>query len=333
MKNKLQFMFGLMFAALSLSLCVSAQGIGDRNRPTGEGSYRIMGKVYLPDGTPARNADVSAGGAGFSGGSARTDADGNFVISGVAGGNYQVTARLKGYQNANESLTIAKDTTSGQAFQLVFHLRALGDAKPASKTSANFADVPPAALAKYEEALQLLTKNDAQGALPLLDQAIKAYSKFAAAYYEKGAAYLTLKDPDKAMEAFAKAISLKSDYVEAKYGYGVAVLEKKNYPVAEAAFRDVLKERDEMAEAHLRLGISLYHLKSLDESEKELRKAATMKGGEKLALAHLYLGQILVSKKLHPDAIKEFEQYLELAPNAPNAGVVRSAIEKLKKPA
>lgn len=325
-------MFGLVIAALSLTLYTSAQGIGDRNRASGEGSYRIMGKVYLPDGTPARNADVSAGGAGFSGGSARTDSDGAFTISGVAGGNYQVTARLKGYQNANESLTIPKGTTSGQAFQLVFHLRATGDESGAPKTSANFADVPPAALAKYEEALKLLTKDDAKGALPLLDQAIKAHSKFAAAYYEKGAAYLKLKDPDKAMEAFAKAISLKADYVEAKYGYGLAVLEKKNYPVAEAAFRDVLKQRDEMAEAHMNLGISLYHLKSLDESEKELRKAADMKGGEKLALPHLYLGQILAVKKLHPEAIKELEKFLEIAPNAPNASNVRAAIEKLKQP-
>jgi tetratricopeptide (TPR) repeat protein len=330
MKNKLQFMFSFVCLAIFAS-SISAQGIGDRNRPSGEGSYRIMGKVYLPEGAAAKGVTVMADSAAFSGGSAKTDDDGTFVISGLAAGNYNVTVRLKGYQNESEALTIAKGTTSGQSFQLVFHLRKIGEAKAAPKTSAGFADVPAKALAKYEEAMAHLTKEEAAKALPLLDQAIDAHPTFAAAYYEKGAAYLKLKDMDKAREAFVKAISIRSDYTDAKYGYGLASFGKKDYAVAEAAFRDVLKQKNDMAEAHLNLGMSLFHLKSLDEAQTELQSAVSMKGGEKLALGHLYLGQILMQKKKNADAAAELQKYLDLAPSAPNSDKIKTVIADLKK--
>ena len=86
-----------------------------------------------------------------------------------------------------------------------------------------------------------------------------------------------------------------------------------------------------MAEAHLNLGISLFYLKNADAAEAELKSAVGMKGGEKLALGHLYLGQIYMQKKRNADAITELEKYLELLPKAPNADRIRSAIADLKK--
>jgi len=86
-----------------------------------------------------------------------------------------------------------------------------------------------------------------------------------------------------------------------------------------------------MAEAHLNLGISLFYLKNVDASESELKTAIATKGGEKLAIAHLYLGQIYSQKKRNPEAVSELEKYLEMVPKAPNADRIRQAIEQLKK--
>jgi len=311
---------------------VYTQGIGDRNRPSGRGNYRITGQVYLPDGKPARDVDVSASGSEFSGNSARTDMDGKFVISGLSSGNYTVSVREKGYQTESEILTIPENTSSGQPFQMVFHLRGAGQPKQAARpTNASFANVNPTALAKYEEAMGFMTKNEPARAIPLFDQAIQADPKFVQAYYEKGAAHLKLKENDKAVEAFLKAIEMKPDYVEAKYGYGMARFESKNYEVAEAVFRDVLKQKNDMPEAHLNLGVALYHLKNMPEAETELRSAVTMKGGEKLAVGHLYLGQILMYKKQNAEAAAELQKYVDLLPKAPNAEKIKTVIANLKK--
>ena len=334
MKDKLQFMFCFICLATTgfITLAINAQGIGDRNRPAGRGTYKIVGKVYLPDSRPAQDVSVSASGAETSGVSSRTDIDGAFVLSGLSSGNYTVVVRESGYQTETEILTIAEGMISGQSFQLVFYLRQPGQPKQDVRpTNPKLSGVPKPATVKYEKALEYLAKGDAKSAMPLLDEAIAAYPNFAAAHYEKGAALLKLNELDKAVEAFVKAITIKPDYLEAKYGYGMAVFQKKNYEVAEAVFRDVLKQKNDMTEAHLNLGISLFYLKNGTEAETELKTAIAGKGGENLALGHLYLGQIYIMKKQNADAVAELQKYIDLAPKAPNIEKIKATIADLKK--
>lgn len=334
MKNKLQFILSFICLATAglIAQAIHAQGIGDRNRPAGRGTYKIVGKVYLPDGRPAQDVTVSASGAETSGLSARTDIDGAFVLPGLSSGNYTVAVRASGYQTETEFVTIAEGTISGQSFQFAFHLRPPGQPKQDARSeNPNLKGVPKSAVAKYEKGLELLAKGDAKSAIPLFDEAISAYPNFAAAYYEKGAALLKLNDLDKAVEAFVKALTIKPEYIEAKYGYGMASFQKKNYEVSEAVFRDVLKQKNDMAEAHLNLGISLFYLKNGNEAESELRAAIAAKGGEKLALGHLYLGQIYLMKKQNADAAAELQKYVDLAPKAPNAEKIKATIADLKK--
>ncbi|MEO7538966.1 MAG: tetratricopeptide repeat protein [Pyrinomonadaceae bacterium] len=330
MKYRLHLTFSFVCVAIFAGQLL-AQGIGDRNRPAGRGNYKIVGRIYMPDGKPGVDIDVNASGGEFSGQTARTDQDGKFAISGLSSGNYSIVIRQKGYVTESELVTIPEGATSGQTYQLSFNLRLVGEPKKPAKTSAATGDIPADARAKYEEAMAFLTKDDPAKALPLLDQATKSFPDFAAAYYEKGAAHLKLKAYDKSIEAFVKAISLKPDYVEAKYGYGMANFGMKNYSVAEAAFRDVLKQKNDMAEAHLNLGMALFHQKMGIEAETELKSAVSMKGGEKLALGHLYLGQIYMMKKDNPSAIAELQKYVDMVPKAPNAEKIRSVIADLKK--
>lgn len=328
-------MFTFMCLAVIGLFVVSTngQGIGDRNRPAGRGTYRITGTVHLPDGTPAVDVTVNANGSEMnSGSSVRTDIDGAFVISGLSSGNYSITVRQSGYQTETEMLTIPEGITSGQGFRVAFNLRLPGQPKPDPRASHPLlAGVPKGAAAKYEKALEFLAKDNAKAALPLLDEAIALYPNFALAHYEKGAVHLKLSEFDKATESFVKAITIKPDYLEAKYGYGKAQFEKKNYEVAEAVFRDILKQKNDMAEAHLNLGIALFYLKNGVEAEKELKAAIAAKGGEKLALGHLYLGQIYIMKKQNADAIVELQKYVELAPKAPIVEKIKATIADLKK--
>ena len=308
------------------------QGIGDRNRPAGRGNYRITGKVYLPDGSPAKDVSVSASGADFNNTSSRTDLDGFFTLSGLPSGNYTVSVRENGYQTENEMLTIAEGTISGQSFQLVFHLRLPGQPK-ADKNSSNplLKGVPKDAVSKYDKAVEKIAKKDYKGAQPLLDEAIAVHPSFAAAYYEKGSAYLKDNDLDRALEAFVKAIQAKPDYLEAKYSVGYTQYLKKNYEVAAAVFDDVLKQKADMPEAHMYLGISLYYLKNINAAEAQLKLAAGPKASESTALAHRYLGGIYMQKKQNAAAAVELQKYLDLVPKAPDADKLKSTIADLKK--
>ncbi len=332
MRNKLQLMFIFIAASIFVG-AVSGQGIGDRNRPSEGGSHLISGKVYQPDGKPAAGVKLSISSPEIPGSTTNTNNDGQFTFSGLPAGNYMITVRANGYQTENESMTIERFAAAGQGYQMTFHLRVLGQTKtiPTARSNARLVGVPKDAVDKFEKGIDKMSKNDAKGAVASFDEAIAAYPQFAAAFYEKGAAYLKLSDPDKATESFVKAISIDNTYLEAKYGYGLAQFQRKNYEVSAAAFNDVLQQKQDMPEAHLNLGISLFYLKNVDAAEAELKKSVSTKGGEDLALAHLYLGQIYAEKKRNADAATELQKYLDLAPKAPNAERIKSAIANLKK--
>jgi tetratricopeptide (TPR) repeat protein len=329
MRNKLWFRVAVFLPAVFFAAVLGyGQGIGDRNRPSSGGSHVISGRVRLPDGRPAVGVRVTVNNTDIGSSSQSTDQDGAFSFSGMPEGNYTMIVRADGYQTENESFTIERFSAPGQGTQFQFVLRQPGQSKGSDPL---LKDVPKDAVSRYEKGLEKVSKDDAKGALVDFDAAIAAYPNFAAAYYEKGAAQMKLNDWDGALESFVKAIQIKPDYVEAKYGYGYAEFQKKNYEVASAAFNDVLQTKKDMAEAHLYLGISLFYLKNVDKAETELKSAVSSPGGDKQALAHLYLGQIYSQKKQNADAIKELEKYLEILPKAPNADRIKQAIEQLKK--
>lgn len=330
MRSRLLLMFIFMFAA---ALGVYGQGIGDRNRAgDSEGRFTIQGRVYLPDGRPAQNMkiDVASNDEGTK--SYHTNMDGVFHTGSVKAGNYTISASAPGIPLEREYLTIDRDSPSGQTYNVTLFLRVEGQ-KKGDFYSSNplFKDVPKPALDKFKKGVEKMEKDDAKGAVVLFDEAITAYPNFAVAYHQKGSAHLKENELDKGLEAFVKAVSINPDYVEAKYSVGYTQYLKKNYVVAAAVFDDVLKQQADMAEANMYLGISLYNLKNVDAAEAGLKKAVSAKGGEKLALAHLYLGQIYAQKKRNADAVLELEKYLELLPKAPNAERIRSAIADLKK--
>jgi len=324
--------FTLFATVMFLPALAAAQGIGDRNRPSSGGSHVISGKVRLPDGKPALNVRVTLSNTDIGSSQQNTDQDGAFAFSGMPEGNYTLTVRADGYQTENETFTIERFSAAGQGAEFSFFLRAPGQPKTDSR-AANplLKDVPKDAVSKFEKGKEKVSKDDAKGAITDFDAAIAAYPNFAAAYYEKGAVQMKLSDWDGALGSFVKAIQLKPDYVEAKYGYGLSEFQKKNYEVAAAAFGDVLQTKKDMAEAHMNLGISLFYLKNNSGAESELKTAIASPGGDKLALAHLYLGQIYSQKKQIADAIRELENYLDRLPKAPNADRIKQAIEHLKK--
>jgi Flp pilus assembly protein TadD len=332
MKSKLKLMFCFVCLAGLYAGFVHAQGIGDRNRPAGRGTYKIVGKVYLPDGRPAPEVEVRADGAEMnSGSSTRTGIDGEFAISGLSSGNYTVIVNQKGYQTETESVTIAEGMIGGSTYQLAFNLRLPGQ-KKGDIYSMNplFKDVPKTAIEKFKKGADKMRANDAKGAIPFLEAAVVEHPAFAAAYYELGVAYLKTNDLDNALASFVKAIQSKPDYTEAKYFVGYTQYLKNNLEVAAAVFDDVLKIK-ETPDAHYYLGLSLAKLHNADAAIPHLKAAIAKKDDETTALAHRFLGAIYMQKKQNAEAAAELQRYLDLVPKAPDADKLKMTIADLKK--
>jgi Tfp pilus assembly protein PilF len=323
----------MCLGALSAGI-VSAQGIGDRNRAadSGGGTYSIQGRVFLPDGRPAQNVRVDIDNPDAPGTYFYTNMDGLFQTGSVRAGNFTISAKIEGLPVEREVLTIDRDTPAGRTFTVTLYLRNEGQKKgDFYSNNPMFKDVPKPALDKFKKGMEKLQKDDAKGAAVIFDEAITAYPNFAAAYHEKGVALLKSGNHDGALASFVKAIELKPDYTEAKYSVGYTQFLKKNYEVAAAVFDDVLKAKNDMVEAEMYRGISLYYLKNVDAAEASLKRTIGMTGGDRMAMAHLYLGQIYITKKKNAEAASELEKYLEIVPKAPNADRLKTTIADLRK--
>lgn len=337
MKKNSNYIWFLAFAVIFTFWILpdaKGQGYGDRNRAGGDGRYNIQGRIVMPDGRPAIGVRVSLSGADFTNGSTVTDNDGNFTFSNIPGGNYNVSVKAGSvYESENETLTIARDTTPGQTFNLSFFLRPPGVKKNSLNPTNNplLADVPKEALKKYKSAAESIQKNDLKSAIAFLDEAIAVHPNFALAYNEKGMLLIKQNELDKALETFVKAIEIKSDYFDAKLNFGFTLLNKKDYEKTEMVMRDILQQRAESLTAQMYLGIALIGLKKMDEAETTLKKVVSTKGGESMAQAHRYLGGIYIQKKKNAEAIAELEKYLQLVPKAADAEKIKTTIEGLKK--
>lgn len=330
----------VLFFIFALTLCfqfipeVKAQGYGDRTKVGGAGSYRIKGRVLLPNGYSAVGIKISLNSADFVDSYAITDKDGNFSFESLLAGNYVVSVKEnESFVPETETVIIGREAPGGQSFSVLFNLRVKTNAREKNEVLdvTLTADVPKEALEIYDKAVEKIGKKDLKSALQLLDKSIQIYPQFAAAHNEKGLLFLKQNDLDKALEAFSRAVQAKPDYFEAKLNYGFTLLSMKDYIDSEKVFRDVLNQKSDVSTAHLYLGISLLGLNKIEEAERSFKNAISLKKGENLAQAHKYLGGIYWQKNQYKEALTELEKYLELSPGAADADKIKATIDDLKK--
>jgi uncharacterized protein HemY len=80
---------------------------------------------------------------------------------------------------------------------------------------------------------------------------------------------------------------------------------------------------------HYYLGLALMGQQEFEGAQSEF-ESAIKTSGDKLALAHKYLGGIYWRNKKYREAADELEKYLKLEPKVADAEKIRSTIEELR---
>lgn len=333
----------LAFILLLLApVIVLAQGSGRDTTGTG-GNHIIQGKIFFPSGRRAEGTIQIKLQSNVSGEiSTIADSNGSFAFTSLAPGNYTVVV-IAGddYENAREGVTIDADLNMGRSsvpinpisrrYTVMITLQPKhnsGHRAKASVVNAALAEVPENARTLYEKALELATTGDSLRAIDNLKAALSLYPKFPLALNELGVQYLKLGQANKAVEPLRSATTLSPDASAPRLNLGIALLETKQFADAETQLREVLKMTSTPT-AHLYLGLTLARLHNGDEAEKELKQAIDL-SGDKLALAHYYLGGLYWQRRDYRRAADELETYLRLTPNAQDAERVRGTIKELR---
>jgi tetratricopeptide (TPR) repeat protein len=240
-----------------------------------------------------------------------TNDKGRFYRRGIEGGEYLLGVEAAGYKTFQQRITISV----GEEFTMDIILAGEVSSEEAKD--------------RFLQGVKLYQGGKFDQAIAAFEAVLKDKDDFAEGHYNLGLAYLRNGETEKALAAMTRAVELKPDFLEAYFGLGQIYVEKGDYQEAIGVFNKAIAAAPEAPEPYLNLGILYFNNKQDDLAEAALLKAAALKPA--FPQPYYQLGLLYLRKDEVEKSRQNFEKFLSLAPEAPEAAAVRDMLEKLEK--
>ena len=303
---------GTLLTTLAIALPAVAQNIVQGTVRDDKGQPIEGAKVTIEQDGTNRHFDT------------KTDKKGEFIQIGVQSGAYKITAE-KDKLTATANTRVAAGRPGN--VRLVLGAPAPGDSAAAGALRKVLDEAVAASSGgKYDEAIAGFNK------------AIEMQANCAGCYYNIAYAYTQKKEYDKAEPAYKKAIELKADYADAYSGLASIYNAQRKFDEAAAASAKATEFSSTLgggntasggADALFNQGVILWNGGKIPEAKKSFESA--IQANPNHAEAHYQLGMALVNENNLAGAATEFETYLKLAPDGPNAATAKGLVATLKK--
>jgi tetratricopeptide (TPR) repeat protein len=246
----------------------------------------------------------------------RTDDKGKFYRRGIEPGQYMVKVEVEGYAPFEQQVYIQV----GQEYKTDIVI---------AKSAADEQVKNLEAKKQFEAGIQAFQEGKLEEAIAAFEQVVALVPDFAEGYYNLGMARLRKGDPDSAVAMMQKAVELKPDLLKAYFGMGQAYIEKGEEEKAAEILQKAATLLPDDAKASLNLG-ALYFANNQDDLALDaLLKARDL--DPSLAQAYYQLGLVYTRKGEMEKSVENFDKFLELAPQAPEAETVRKLLEEIRK--
>jgi tetratricopeptide (TPR) repeat protein len=268
-------------------------------------------------------------------GQAITSSDGRYHFSRVGAGTYYIVVnpndkQFKAAAYKVELINTATVGTNSSVERLDIILDAIPRRHEPGPGIVFAQDVPAAASARFEHAMESVEKKNTEQAIKELNEALSIFPNYFMASQQLGLLYVETEQYRQAIPLLVKAIEINSKAGSSYFGLGVASFKLGRADLALDALQRARPLDEKSFRVHFYLGLALLDLNRLDEAESSLKESYKLGGASKAASAHLYLAQIYSKRGQNNDAISELEDYLRDNPKAGNAASVHEAINKLK---
>jgi Flp pilus assembly protein TadD len=324
----------LALVACALSFPVAAQipsndigaGIGRRGR------YIISGTLREAEGErPLENVQVqlwtlTAGMAAVT----FTSSNGNFAFSNVPQNTYYLVVEQDGYARIREEVNFSNRPPVGIQLVLKREAAFTGERVGSGLTvSARELSIPRRAREAMARGLTLLNeKSDYKGSLAQFQRAVREYPQYYEAYLQMGLAYMRLGDAARFEETLRTSVDLSQrQYPEALVRLASFYSTEKRFADAEPLARDAVKLEPDSCEANQELARALHGLDRSAEAEASALEAARIEPDN--PPTYLILANIHLKLRKFPDLIRDLDNFLQLAPNAPEADQARRMREQV----
>ncbi len=161
-----------------------------------------------------------------------------------------------------------------------------------------------------------------------LKEAIRIYPEYADAWNNLGAYYHRTGDYEQSIQSFAKVTELDPDFYVGWMNLGGSLLAVGKYQESLEANKKALMLGPDDPIANEQLGLSHYYLHEYAQARERFKRVLTLDPAS-AAGPQLFLAQIAIGEGDFPEAIEYLHSYLELHPNAPEAGQAKRTLDAL----
>jgi Flp pilus assembly protein TadD len=312
----------------------SVENLAQRRPPESDRMAQgsIRGRVILPNGSYTDEAvKITLSNLRGSLATIYTESQGQFEFQGVMPGSYSLDfeADRNRFHVVSETVQVYRSMPTVLTVTLKPIYPGEGS-KPGTVSVAELKEkVPDKARKEFEKATVAGNQGRTEDAIAHLQKAISIYPSFTRAHNDLGTYFLSQGKLDKAEEAFRKAIAVDANSFNPLLNLGIVLVHKQAFAEASDQLTKALSIEPNSSAAHLYAGLAFMGTNNLDAAEKDL-KAAYSLGGQKFGVALYHLGQLYMNRGDRAAALKSFEAYLSVVPDARNAQQVQKLIAMLR---
>jgi tetratricopeptide (TPR) repeat protein len=241
----------------------------------------------------------------------------------------ELQAVLSGYRSERISMAIKSMMDDARLGAIILHPMSRASSLVVSATTLQ---APSNARKAYERGLEAMRAEKWDAAAAEFGKAVKVYPKFAVAWHQLGLARQSRNDPPGAVEAWKEAQKSDPRYVKPYENLTVAADRRGDWAESEKYSRLWIQlDPEDFPGAYLFNAVANARLNKAEQAERAAREGLRLDKDQKIPRMNYVLGLILMEKKAYAESAKCFHKYLELAPNASDAAIVRQQLPKLEE--
>jgi len=262
-----------------------------------------------------------------------TDIQGKFNFDGLPLSTFHLTIEGQGFVPVNRDIDITMSKIAYEQITLKLdkdpESKPVPPGGPADQLSVRIIQIPSSARKEFEDGKISMEAHDPAGSILHFQKAIELYPKYAEAYQLLGVTHMEtgkLRDAEQELE---KATQIEPNMSTAYFALGVCRNDMAKYADAEVVLARGLELDPKSPDGQYHIAEAYWNLGRWQESEQHAGKALALKSD--FAPPHVLLGNSLLRKRDAPGALKEFKEYLRLAPQGEFAPATRAAVQRLEK--
>jgi len=310
-----------------------AQGRPDERTESVRSSQgSIRGRVILPSGSFTDEAvKITLSTIRGTMATIYAESQGVFEFPEIPPGTYylEFEADRRHFQTVQETVQVYK----GMPSIVTVSLRPIGNPETTKPNTVSVTElkekVPEKAQKEFDKASAAGAQGNVDEAITHLRKAIAIYPTFIRAHNDLGTYLLAQGNLDEAEAALRKALAIDPNAFNPLLNLGIVLVHKHSFIEAAEPLTKALTIEPNSPAAHLYAGLAFLGTEQNDAAEKDL-KAAYSLGGPKYGIALYHLGQLYLNRGDRAAALKSFEEYLSVVPDAQNAQQVRKLISMLR---